>query len=68
MAIVFENKYLDTYLLFIEIDEMNYYRKVQWIFRYQELFIVLSLCKYNASSWFHSSVNSVHIFSIDLVL
>ena len=29
MAIVFENKYLDTYLLFIEIDEMNYYRKVQ---------------------------------------
>ena len=48
MAIVFENKYLDTYLLLIKIDEMNYYRKVQWIFRYQELFIVLSLCKYNA--------------------
>ena len=29
MAIVFENKYLDTYLLLIEIDKMNYYRKVQ---------------------------------------
>ena len=29
MAIVFENKYLDTYLLLIEIDKMNYYRMVQ---------------------------------------
>ena len=68
MPNVFENKYLDTYLLLIEIGEMIYYRKVQWIFRYQVLFIVLSLCKYNASSCFHSSVNSVHISSIDLVL